>query len=186
MNKITQNPIDSFKKKIRIDPKTKCWIWLACQNSDGYGKFHLNGKSIGAHRASLILFKGKHLTKNDIIHHLCHSTNCVNPDHLEATDHNINNKDPFESGRRIPSRSKTGTFLSTLDSNSKLLFSCYAPGRDVSNDSACQCKNCGFIGTLADMKWDGLTFFCPGCDSRDLVLEVWWASNKSEYIKEEC
>lgn len=65
-----------------VDPED-CWEWGSAVSGNGYGYFWLQGRSIGAHRASYILFRGV-LVPGDCIDHLCMNTVCVNPGHLEV------------------------------------------------------------------------------------------------------
>ena len=69
-----------FWSKVR---KTdSCWNWIACKTSDGYGRFSLNGKMVGAHRFSYEFVKGS-IPKALQIDHLCRNRACVNPEHME-------------------------------------------------------------------------------------------------------
>jgi hypothetical protein len=74
-----------FHSKIVIDKDTACWLWTGTRNRNkgGYGKFHLQGKRVLAHRFSYELFKGI-IPQGLTIDHLCKITHCVNPEHLEA------------------------------------------------------------------------------------------------------
>ena len=77
-----------FNKKF-IKDKSGCWLWQACTNADGYGKFLLHGKSSYAHRIAYVIYKNK-IPAGLEIDHLCRVRSCVNPDHLEAVTHKIN------------------------------------------------------------------------------------------------
>lgn len=82
----TLEPIQRFQPKIKIDPLTFCWEWIAGKFRQGYGMFHLNGKDIGAHRFAYEYWKGK--IPNELeIDHLCNNKKCVNPSHLEIVTH---------------------------------------------------------------------------------------------------
>jgi len=50
--------------------------------TDGYGRFWLKGRWIGAHRASYLLFVGP-IPPAKQLDHLCRNRRCVNPLHLE-------------------------------------------------------------------------------------------------------
>jgi hypothetical protein len=84
--KLWTKPGTSLRERIQrmSEPNaTGCWIWKAAVMGKGYGKLSLNGKLIGAHRASYIAFKGE-IPAAAVIDHLCRVTSCVNPEHLEA------------------------------------------------------------------------------------------------------
>ena len=59
---------------------TPCWLWSRT-STDGYGYFSIGGKHIRAHRFSYSLAKGP-IPPGHSIDHRCHTTLCVNPDHL--------------------------------------------------------------------------------------------------------
>lgn len=71
-----------------------CWEWTSHLNPGGYGSFYLDGRRIGAHRASYQLHIGSIPAGHDIDHE-CHNRDstcpggrgcphrrCVNPEHL--------------------------------------------------------------------------------------------------------
>lgn len=60
-----------------------CWLWTAATLSQGrYGAFH-DGKTRHAHRVAYELWVGP-IPDDLVIDHLCGTTLCVNPRHLEA------------------------------------------------------------------------------------------------------
>lgn len=60
-----------------------CWLWIGSKWPTGYGGYWLNGESVGAHRKSYEVHKGKKIPKGKQLDHLCKVRACVNPDHLE-------------------------------------------------------------------------------------------------------
>lgn len=60
-----------------------CWIWTACLDRDGYGRIRVNGKQDYVHRFAYELLVGP-IPAGLCIDHLCRSTNCVNPLHMEV------------------------------------------------------------------------------------------------------
>lgn len=85
-----------FQARIRVLPHG-CWQWLGNvvgkRNKTGslpYGTIIRNGRTVRVHRVFYQRATGIDPGKNHV-HHKCHNTLCVNPDHLEAmtqADHN--------------------------------------------------------------------------------------------------
>lgn len=82
------NTPEKLKAKIRKD-KSGCWIWQGHIDQKGYGQTSYRGKHDRAHRVFYIMFKGE-IPKGKELDHLCRKPACVNPDHLEAVTHRIN------------------------------------------------------------------------------------------------
>lgn len=84
---MTTTPILSrFLQKVDKDGPNGCWLWLGSMNQNGYGHFCVQPhKPVGAHRVSLMLFRGIAIVRGHAmtIDHLCRNRRCVNPDHLE-------------------------------------------------------------------------------------------------------
>lgn len=87
----------------KVDQTEDCWIWMACKRGNGYGEFHLAGKTNLAHRVSYQIFKGEIPDDLDI-DHMCHNRSCVNPDHLQAVSRSMNN----QNRKSAQSNSKSG------------------------------------------------------------------------------
>lgn len=79
-----------------------CWLWTHSQRG-GYGSFSHDGKNTAAHRFSYSISKGP-IPHGYVIDHQCHTTLCVNPDHLRA----ITQKQNSENRRGAQSRNVTG------------------------------------------------------------------------------
>lgn len=90
--------IKRFMEKVQVLPND-CWLWTGAKKagrkrkgiSPLYGAFGLNNKTVNAHVASYLFFKGN-IKQGLEIDHLCRNTLCVNPNHLEAVTHSINCK----------------------------------------------------------------------------------------------
>jgi len=74
--------LDAIEKKFVI--KEEHWIWIGA-TARGYGYISRYGRMIQAHRFFFQMYKGVIPPKSDI-HHICGIRNCVNPEHLTATD----------------------------------------------------------------------------------------------------
>ena len=66
-----------------------CWEWAGPINNYGYGRFHVNGKRMQAHRAAYILKFGS-IPVGLVNDHLCRNRKCVNPSHLEPVTNVVN------------------------------------------------------------------------------------------------
>lgn len=68
----------------KVEKTDGCWLWTAALNADGYGLFLLknDGRMKIAHRIAFRWLVGP-IPDGMELHHLCHTTNCVNPAHLK-------------------------------------------------------------------------------------------------------
>lgn len=68
-----------------VNKTENCWLWTGTLWADGYGRY----KQQKAHRVALELALGRPIAPGMFVAHapiICHTKNCVNPDHLrEAT-----------------------------------------------------------------------------------------------------
>ncbi len=68
--------------KINKNGPNGCWIWTACRNAKGYGRFSdENGRITLAHRFVYEFVKEK-IPLGMHLDHVCHNPSCVNPNHL--------------------------------------------------------------------------------------------------------
>jgi hypothetical protein len=74
--------IERFWAKVLPEPNSGCWLWLG-QLRDGYASLFVAGRPRSAHRLSYETHKGR-IPDGRVLHHLCRTPSCVNPDHLEA------------------------------------------------------------------------------------------------------
>jgi hypothetical protein len=79
-----------------------CWIWSGSTNGagdcGGYAVMGIDGTSLLVHRLSLLVANGEFDPVLDV-DHKCRQTRCVNPDHLEAVTHAIN-QERGKNGRK--------------------------------------------------------------------------------------
>jgi len=90
----SQKDEDRFWKKVNKKGEDECWDWTAGLGNEGYGKFTLNGKSIGSHRCSLFLaHAAQPLNKTFGLHTCKENKKCCNPNHLYYGDNQDNSND---------------------------------------------------------------------------------------------
>lgn len=63
------------------EPNSGCWLWLGA-TSQGYGHVRQGGRLWTAHRYAYV-YAGHDEVPGLVIDHLCRTTLCVNPAHLE-------------------------------------------------------------------------------------------------------
>lgn len=76
-----------------------CWEWQRLKTGD-YGKVRWESKTISAHRASYLAFKGN-IPKGKWVCHTCDYPLCVNPDHLWIGTAKENAVDKVKKGRGL-------------------------------------------------------------------------------------
>lgn len=88
-----------FHRYVAIMESTPCWLWLGTFYSQAsrptYGQFWLDGRRVGAHRASYEIHVGPVPTGLDILHS-CDTKACVNPAHLRPGTHAQNIREAFD------------------------------------------------------------------------------------------
>lgn len=62
-------------------PGCGCWLWTGKRTSLGYGQIYIEGKSLYAHRMSVVAYRGEFIDRR-VVAHKCDTPSCVNPSHL--------------------------------------------------------------------------------------------------------
>lgn len=83
----------------KVDTSGACWEWRGGR-VNGYGRFNIDGKQIGAHRVSYELAHGSIPAGLDILH-ACDNPGCVNPAHLRPGTQLENMHDARNKGRQL-------------------------------------------------------------------------------------
>lgn len=91
--------LERFESYIEPVTESGCWIWIGAIASMGYGAFYIESEgTIGAHRASWILFRGA-IPPGQYVLHRCDVMPCVNPNHLFLGTPKDNMEDRDRKGR---------------------------------------------------------------------------------------
>lgn len=89
MRPIERDPVARFMAKVMILPSGH-WMWTGATASEGrYGSSAYRGTTRPAHVVAWILFRGEDPSGLDV-DHLCRTTLCVNPEHLQPKSHQAN------------------------------------------------------------------------------------------------
>lgn len=77
-------PVDLEQRLLAYVEKTSgCWLWTGSKAGGGYGQMWYMGRMVYVHRVAYEIYVAE-IPEGLTIDHLCHTRNCVNPDHLEA------------------------------------------------------------------------------------------------------
>lgn len=85
---VTPNLTRRFMDKY-VPATDECSIWPGQRDPNGYGHLHADGSHYLAHRVAYTLLVGA-IPDGLVIDHLCRSTGCVNPTHLEPVTNREN------------------------------------------------------------------------------------------------
>lgn len=91
-------PEQVFRKHVRPDPVTGCWLWTAYRDPKGYGRAASTGREVLAHRVAWTLYRGP-IPAGQHVLHKCDNPPCCNPDHLFVGTNLDNVADRIAKGR---------------------------------------------------------------------------------------
>lgn len=69
-----------------MELKGECWLWARAIDSHGYGAMWHDGGMRKAHRVIYEALVGQ-IPDGLVLDHLCRTSRCINPDHLEPVTH---------------------------------------------------------------------------------------------------
>lgn len=121
---MNQKDIDRFLSKIDKTSNTNgCWVYTGRKDRDGYGRFDVGGKIVGAHRYMLEI-SGIQVPTNKVVCHKCDNPSCVNPAHLFVGTQRDNVLDMYSKGRWVQKERWVQKGRPTIkDTSKKNLFS---------------------------------------------------------------
>lgn len=71
--------------------KDACWLWRGAVGDFGYGVARVHGVPFSqAYRVMITLSTGQLILPGFVVRHLCHTPQCVNPQHLRVGTHGEN------------------------------------------------------------------------------------------------
>lgn len=112
---MAHSTLTRFHSKYTKDPYG-CWLWNTTKDRGWYGQFWFEGRRLGAHRVSYILFKGP-IPDGYFVCHSCDVPACCNPDHLFLGTHQENMRD-----MRLKKRAHKSRFT-----DAEIDFICHSP-----------------------------------------------------------
>jgi hypothetical protein len=88
-----------------------CWLWKGKTSTGGYGRFHVGGRTVGAHRFIFEETVAKRpLRRTEYVCHHCDNPSCVRPAHLFKGNAFTNIQDAIAK-KRMPRCLNTKPFL---------------------------------------------------------------------------
>lgn len=93
--------IKSRLEKFVTREDSGCWIWSGTKNPRGYGQINIGRAPTYVHRIAVVL-DGRDIPEGMEVDHLCRTTSCVNPDHLEVVTPTENRQRAARARRNRP------------------------------------------------------------------------------------
>lgn len=100
---MTTTTEERFWNNVNLLAPGGCWTWTGGTVINGYGRFHMGGRSFPAHRWAWRNLVGP-ISEGLELDHIACSRDCVNPAHLRLTTRKQN----MENQRRAHKNSKSG------------------------------------------------------------------------------
>jgi hypothetical protein len=94
--------LSRFWAKVDVQGENDCWEWTAGKQTGGYGSIRDNGKTMTAHRLSLMIHSGPPTDAKMYACHECNNPGCVNPKHLRWDMPKGNHDDRVKAGTHSP------------------------------------------------------------------------------------
>ena len=125
------NIVDSFWENAEVMEEDDCWLWIGTLSSNGYGRWRLNGREIGAHRFAFAISEDRNPFSLNLICHTCDNKACVNALHLFEGTPRDNVMDSVSKGRWQPCRRGENSNFSklTLDNVIQIRALARIPGK---------------------------------------------------------
>lgn len=93
-----EKAVERFNAIAKLPSANGCLLWMGAMNETGYGRFRLNGRQTGAHRAAWTLANGP-IPAGLCVMHECDTPSCVNVSHLRLGTYSENEFDKVAKGR---------------------------------------------------------------------------------------
>jgi hypothetical protein len=84
--------LEKFRVKLN---DSRCYGWSGAIRTNGFPKIYVEGRSIGAHRATWMVTHGK-IPEHHYVRHTCDNKHCTNPNHLFTSKDRSSKKLPEE------------------------------------------------------------------------------------------
>lgn len=118
---------DRFWDKVKKGSESECWLWIAGDNGEGYGRFRHGRKKVAAHRFSWELVHGP-INDESFVLHKCDNPACVNPAHLFLGTNQDNMIDMVLKGRNKPRLGKRNNKAKLTEDAVREIRRIYASG----------------------------------------------------------
>lgn len=145
---------ERFWVKARRDGESGCWLWTGA--GDRYGRFYLNGRLRLAYQVAYEILVGP-VPDGLELDHLCRTTKCVNPGHLEPVTHQENCA-RADIGAKFRNRTHCPAGHAYDEQNTI-----------VRRDGTRQCRSCKNASAREYKRKRKEAGLCPKCGSKELT-----------------
>lgn len=94
--------VTAFWMNVGRQGDDECWLWNGYRDEDGYGRFFIGGRMVGAHELALTFTTGERRLPRLDTCHSCGNPPCCNPRHLRFDTRKSNTDDTVRMGRNNP------------------------------------------------------------------------------------